>query len=166
MIYVEHCGAASIEKHQTNTCRLAPYHYHFCNKSCPFSGDAGALVGVMLGSVRPKAIDRRGVKDEGYLVVSLLQSDKVDLYRSLQRVRDHRGRRALVVEPDFEPDGRRVGTHGVCSRLGGVVSRGGAEGRNWTAGPFVRGGVGGVGGVGGNGDWKGKSINCTGVALE
>ncbi len=57
-------------------------------------------------SVRPKSVDRRGIENEGYLMGSLIQSSKVDLHRPPQRMRDHSGRRALVVEPDSELDGR------------------------------------------------------------
>jgi hypothetical protein len=54
-------------------------------------------------------------------MTSLIQSSKVDLHRSPQRMRDHSGRRALVVEPDSELDGRCTG--GGRIRLEGVTSR-------------------------------------------
>ena len=54
---------------------------------------------------------------------SLMQSSKVDLHRPLQRMRDHSGRRALVVEPDSELDGRCTGGHGGHIRLERIISR-------------------------------------------
>ena len=71
-------------------------------------------VGVpgLLCSVRPKPVNRCGIQNEGYLMDSLIQSSEVNLHRPLQCMRDHSGRRALVVEPDFELDGRCTGVHG------------------------------------------------------
>ena len=90
----------------------------------------------------PKSVDRRGVENEGYLVASLLKSCKVDLHRTPQRVRDHSGRRALVVEPYFELDGRCAGGHGGCIRLEGVILRlRGVGRRDGIAGTVVRSGT-------------------------
>ena len=53
---------------------------------------------------------------------SLIQCSKVDLHRPPQRMRNHCGRRALVVEPDSEPDGRCNGSHDG-TRVEGIISR-------------------------------------------
>jgi hypothetical protein len=57
---------------------------------------------------------------------SPIQSSKVDLHRSTQGMRDHSGRRALEIEPDFELDGGCTGGctggHGGHIRLEETIS--------------------------------------------